>query len=373
MTSFFITIIFMFLLIRLSHYISKKFNSQGFFISPPFIGAILLLSLSSISYYVFEWPIRFNIYSERLFVTIFLFSIGFQIALIYTKLHWKRFFLFIGICAILLLLLALPFFIVKGDIKWIFGTLMFGYTEEMVHRVAPVDLYEKIFYWSTIQMGIVFFLTPILLLFIEKKLFPSLPRPSNLSNNGEKLSLQLSLEFIMIIFLGAVIVIVKKLVLQETIPFLFDFVISMFIGFGYGKWSEAKLALEKLQKRNETLHQLGTIGLYAFIIISINDVVYLNGTLFESSLLIWLLIKTVVVAVISIISVRFFFKKFSYTESLVAIVAGWTFMLNAPVVCMHGMRTVVNKYGPAPDVLLIVPPVILWLVNYLHLMLYLIL
>jgi Na+/glutamate symporter len=47
-------------------------------------------------------------------------------------------------------------------------------------------------------------------------------------------------------------------------------------------------------------------------------------------------------------------------------------MLNAPVICMHGMRTVVNKYGPAPNVLLIIPPVILWFVNYIQLLLHLI-
>jgi ESS family glutamate:Na+ symporter len=53
--------------------------------------------------------------------------------------------------------------------------------------------------------------------------------------------------------------------------------------------------------------------------------------------------------------------------------AGWTFMLNTPVVCMHGMRTAVNRIGPAPYVLLIVPPVILWMVNYIHLAILLIL
>jgi sodium--glutamate symport carrier gltS len=213
-------------------------------------------------------------------------------------------------------------------------------------------------------MAVVFFLTPLFLITISY-FHPKSNSLLELDRN-QKIKTDNGISFVVVAF-AILIIYIKNTWIMETIPFLQDFVLTMLAGIRVGIWCKKNVTDQKKKKLNQQFHQLGTLGLYGFIITAIYSVFFIDLQMFSWTHFLFIILKTIFIAMITFVFVLLVFKKLSFFESMVSMVAGWTFILNAPVTCMHGMRTVVNKYGPVPDILLIIPPVILWLVNYLHL------
>lgn len=362
-----------FLIIIISQKISNSFNTNKFFVSIPLIGSLILIIVNQLILLFGSPPLQINPLVERLFVAIFLFSIGFQMALRYKKKHWVRIGILLIICLLLLTTLKLVVYRINDHLtQLVVGPYMFGYNIELLNRFIPSLYHDQFLTIVSIQMLIIFYLTPIFLLLIEKY-YPHFLK-AEAAKKKEHLIEALWPRFIVLnlipLFVAVLSLVFKIYMVKEGIPFIFDFVFSMIIGYILGKFVVKKrnsnLDINEIAKQ---FNNVGTIGLYGFII----AIIYKASSISYSAELIpyilIIIIKTVIVAIVSLLVVRFFFRKFAFHDSLVAIIAGWTFTLSAPVLCMHGMRSVVNKYGPSPDVLLIVPPVILWLVNYVQFLL----
>ncbi|UII54158.1 hypothetical protein LS684_10630 [Cytobacillus spongiae] len=118
-------------------------------------------------------------------------------------------------------------------------------------------------------------------------------------------------------------------------------------------------------QNTEQVNQLGTIGLYLFIILTVYKTSNLL-TFFPFEHLLIIVSKSIIVGILSFSICLMLLRRFTEAERIVVIVAMWSFTLYAPVVCMHARRTAVNRVGPAPYVLLVVPLIILWLINYVH-------
>jgi UDP-N-acetylmuramyl pentapeptide phosphotransferase/UDP-N-acetylglucosamine-1-phosphate transferase len=125
-----------------------------------------------------------------------------------------------------------------------------------------------------------------------------------------------------IIFLSFSFVLIKLYWLKDTLPFIFDFVLSMIAGFIYGKWTKRKQGQDKQHRNAKRLHHLGTLSLYGFIIATVQSVISLDWSYFDFAYFLVLVVKTLLIAVFSFLFVVLVLKKLSYNEALVAIVAG---------------------------------------------------
>jgi len=339
--------------------LERLFKLHRWYISIPFIGSILLIVLSKwgSGWFSLSFPPIF----QRLVLTIFLFSIGYQIAFIFNRKYFYRVLFLIGICLFLISSLHLVSFLFPDSMHWVLSSILFAYNLDVVYYTVPKQWISYIHYWGSIQMLVVFLLTPILLIIVEKRL-RRLNHPSSLylvHQYHEKMRIPINFTSFFVVFIAFLFV---KLPAIFNIPFVYDYVYSLMFGLLIGYFFGHK----KGKTKKATIEQLGTVALYTFIMTTIIQNYQVHHNYFSINIFLLILIKTFVIAFICFFVVYSFFQKLSYHERMVAFVAGWTFILNAPVVCMHGMRSVTNKLGAAPYVLLVIPPVILWLVNYLH-------
>lgn len=264
-------------------------NSQIFFISVPYIASLLLLTVSFLSQTMFSLTISIDPFIERIAVSVFLFSIGFQIATVYTKLHVKRLLILTGICIVLLISLHGMSFIFGNELKWLAGPIMFAFNDELFYRVIT----EKqdisfIYFWSKIQMIVIFVLTPVFILLISS-VHPKKGSISPIKNN-EIISFKGHYS-ILVILLSVMAVYLKNEWLKDTIPFFYDFVITMLIGIGIGLWSKQNVIEEKKMKLNNQFHQVGTFGLYTFILSSIYSVIFIDFYLFSWNFFLFIIVK----------------------------------------------------------------------------------
>ncbi|MCA1030900.1 hypothetical protein LCL95_07700 [Bacillus timonensis] len=356
------SIILIFLSLKLSEYLVHTLKLHQRFISIPYISSILVIVSSLILKHFFHVTLLVPEFLLRLSLTIFLFCIGFQIATVLNRTYLLRFFHLLVICLVILAsLMKLSEFYI-GEYQWLFGTIMFAYNTQIVKAIVPIDYIEPIMQWSTVQLLIVFFSTPLFLT-LSNRLFKKDHQQFLRNSETDKNIIPIKIETIIIIFISSVIVIVTT-----TFPFMkelffFDFVYTMLLGIGYGLYLNTYISKQKTKLFNE----LGTTNLYIFITLTMLHITNVDIRFITIKVVYLLILKTIFFAGFTLITTVILFKKLTFQEQMVAAVAGWTFILNAPIVCMHGMKTVVNAYGQAPYVLLVIPPIILWLVNYLHL------
>ena len=364
--SIIVSIMMLFLSLMLAVFLSDKLKSDTFLISTPLIGGILLATISLTLSYVFSFTLHIPYFIERIFITGFLFSVGYEISSIFNVRYLKQILKLSIICVILLFVMNGISYIFPANLKLYVGTSMFAWNNEIISKIIPnSQLIEYFQFWAFLQMMVLFMFTPIFLGLLEKKL--GMIKNTIITSNRlptYRFLIFPSKEQIIIYLFSSLIVLMKVYWIPESIPFLFDFVLSMFSGFLFYKICNAKPT--KFQPNQQKVKNAGTVGLYGFIIIQFNHIALLDWTIFKFDIFILLLTKTFIIGIVSYYGVKILRIRHNQHELMVAIVAGWTFTLNAPVACMHGMRTVVNKYGPS-EILLIIPPVILWLVNYIHL------
>jgi Na+/glutamate symporter len=147
--------------IKLGEKIEHKFKSHLYFVSVPYTAGILFTAATYFVYLIFDFPIFVPEWSKRVLVTVFLFTIGYQMAVVYVKKHWQRMIGFLFICALLLVGLKMLSSAFINFNKWLLGPIMFGYNNELLVRLVPFYYHEEVHFWSSIQMGVVFLLTPL--------------------------------------------------------------------------------------------------------------------------------------------------------------------------------------------------------------------
>lgn len=367
-----VSYLILFITLYISGKLVKHYKLQQSFISTPFIGSLIVVACGVVSILLFDKQVEFIPEINRIFMNVFLFTIGFQTSLIFTSYHWRRVINLTLISGFLLMGLYGVALLFKGELQYVMGPYLTGFNEELLLYLVQDQSQSLVRYWGHVQMVIVFLLTPIFLKMLNS-IFARKNPPKIEELPSDPLTLPMSKSTVYTILAAVTFVVFKIIIVGEQIPFLFDFVFTSTLGYLFGK----QVAKRRSQKMKEKLlyeqNNLGTLGLYLYIMVTIFGAVFSEGGFFSYQYLGMIITKTIVIGLISLFLVRLMFRSMSHHEKLVAIVAGWTFLLNAPVVCMHGMRTVVNRFGPAPNVLLIVPPVVLWLINYLQLGLHLIL
>jgi hypothetical protein len=367
-----IHIILVSLILKVSTFISQKLQSDKYFVSVAYIAVLLLFILKLVLHTIFSYDIVFSPFIERVLVTTFLFGIGYQIGAIYLKNHWKRMINLLVLCTFSLLLLKISSQLFDGYwLSTLLDSIFFAYNNDLRLMVVSHERLEQVYIIAMAQTALLFFLTPIFLCIIERKLEKSKSRTLNLQIHPKTTPINKNMfMFLSIILLSILIVTIKISFFLNSPLFIYDYVISMILGFTLSKWGQKHLSKEEEVERNTSIQKLGTFALYGFLITSVYQITENYWTVLGIEFIYAFLIKFILIGAIIFIFVTTFMKSLSYEETLVAIVAGWTFTQGSPYICMHGMRSAVNKVGAAPNVLLIVPPVILWLVNYVHLFIY---
>ncbi|MEQ6389955.1 hypothetical protein RZN22_11580 [Bacillaceae bacterium S4-13-58] len=347
----------------IGNWLSNKTKSQLYFISPPLISGIILFMITIVINRVFTIPLLVPNQLDRLFVSVFIFSIGVLMAFIYQRRHWLHLlYLSIG-CGILLFFLQLIIFLVPSHFVLYAGSYMFAWNDEILKLIVPLEDQNTFYFWAMVELFIIFITTPIYLRLLEKRLIKKVP--INIQSPPKLLSVKQPISILVILLSIGIVWLNDRI--NFVLPFLFDFVFLGIIGYIFGRHMKQSWTKETVETINEHIQQIGSIGLYGFIIIQFHHVGILNWNLFDTKIFLFLIVKTFVLAIFIYIGIRWLFVYHSDNERVIVAIAGWTFILNAPVTCMHGMRSVVNKYGPAHNILLIIPPVILWIVNYIHL------
>lgn len=364
-----VLILFLFLSKKIVAYL----NLEHAYISIPYMASFLCaLTVWVLSLWIdvsFLLPLEI----EMLFVSLFLLTIGVHIGIYMSLIYIKRALKLLILCGLIILGLHASRFAFNGDLQWIFGSAMFAFNAEMISRIVPSEYQNLVYFWGKLQMAIVFGVTPLYIYTTERAYNKIYPQPFLPQINTKIAGVSIWRSTTLFLY-GAIIIGVWALIYMQShfaanvVPFLFHFVPPMMLGIAYGKWILPRLGNKHRQDNIIKLDILGTWSLYAFIVASMMHIPTLEWSIFDWQTLSLLLIKTVLIAILSFYVV-YLLNYRTKSSFLVAAAAGWTFTLSAPVVCMHAMRSVVNKDGPAPEVLLLIPPVILWLVNYVHLLL----
>ena len=356
-------LVFVYSLIKISSYLVNRYNLQQYFISIPYVASLIAL----ITIYLIRDAIVFPTITEvisRVSISVFLFSVGLQISKVVNQLYIKRMIQLIGLSILLILTLDISAFIISEESRWTLNSTMFAYNEALMTKMIAAEFQVHVEYWSKMQFGLLFLITPLFLNLLRFMLPTGVYKSAEGHALKEKLALPIDIHVSTMLLICISAVGLTYYFTELSSYFLFDFVFSMIAGFIVGRNS--------INDRY-SIHSWGTWGLYSFIVITSVELIYLVQDAFSFDVLLILGIKTIVLGALSIGLGHWLFRKWSAVDWMVGVVAIWTFTLNAPIACMHGMRTVINQLGPSPYILLVVPPVILWLVNYVHLLIYLML
>ncbi|WCK52956.1 sodium/glutamate symporter [Aneurinibacillus sp. Ricciae_BoGa-3] len=293
-------------------------------------------------------------------LTSFLFFIGIKIGMIYEKKHGLRLvYLFLFSVFIILLLEGLVWILFRQSpfLIQLFGSSTLAWNQEWIERVLPYFPEEhSVNTYYQITLLFVFLLSPIVI-GLMRSFIPLQQTPqTNLTIRNWNL-----LALILQATVTSIALWLKHAWLSHIL-FLFDFVISMTFGMITG-WLLRKITGKGRELFLRTVQEIGIFSLYGFIIammlVSASEL-FVHGSLLIIGLL---FIKIIIVSLIYIGISRKWAKNH---RQLVLWSACWAFTLSAPVSCMNAMRSVVEQHGEADEVLFIVPPIILWLINYPH-------
>jgi Na+/glutamate symporter len=352
---FLFSFLIIFILVYVGVRIERKLVLSRYYISPPLLAG----TLGSIVLILVMWMsgIRWNPEPivGQLLVTSFLFFVGFKIGTVYTIRHMRSLLLFFLLTTGLLFLLEIiswsqfrerPVFIES------FGAMSFAWNDEWLSytRMHYPDI--SIIYHTSLLL--VFLITPLMIRFMSRKIIQE--------NRPDQPLLSFKWRSIGILMAAAATISaswIKHLWLEQAM-FLFDFVLSMGVGIGIGLWFRGKRAQSPLVL---SIAESGKYSLYGFVavmMLTASQEIWLHGNWIIAGLL---FVKLFILSVLLLILSRLVVRNHKH---LVWASATWAFTLSAPVSCMNAMRTVVDQHGEADDVILIVPPVILWAINYPH-------
>ncbi|NDI34264.1 sodium/glutamate symporter [Chengkuizengella sediminis] len=339
-------------------FIEKRWKLSKYYISPALAGGMIAMIVSGILYYFYSYTFIPNEWVVCFFVTAFLFSIGMKMGLTYQKKHIKHLFYLFGFSTFILAiieLIAMILFKNNSFLLQVYNSQTFSWNEEWIFRIQNWFSGSLVFQFH-FSLIIVFILTPVVIRLMRNFQFSEMKPYKTKDFHSWKLNA------VMILFLVTIFALfLKNMYLDETL-FIFDFVISMVIGFVLGRRLKTRDSSQVDQWISSVL-SAGTLSLYGFII----------SMIFISSVHVWTGWSWNIVGLYSIKLILFTLlwiwvsrRWVKNHQKLVLISACWAFTLSAPVTCMNAMHSVVRRHGPADQVLLLIPPVILWLINYPH-------
>jgi Na+/glutamate symporter len=339
--------------------VERRWELSRYFISPPLLagvaGTILLILLIKVTGH----PLNLDPTLGRWLVTCFLFVIGFRIGMIYTWRHIRTLVVFTVLSTGLLVLLELISWALFNDHPILFATLgamSFAWNDEWLGHAQMYDANISIVFHTSLLL--VFFFTPLIIRLFSRQASP--PQEENLLSVSFPIPLKwrvVGISLAVVVTFSACLI---KYYWLDRLSFLFDFVLSMGIGVGIGLMFRGSRSNHPLV---QSIGSLGRWSLYGFIVVMILNAsheVWLRGQWSIAGLL---AAKLVVLSILFLGISRFLVRNHHH---LVWASATWAFTLSAPVTCMNAMRSVADRYGEADDVILVVPPVILWLINYPH-------
>jgi Na+/glutamate symporter len=357
-----VTLFIIIVLVYAGNRLDRIWNLSRHYISPPLLSGMLGTAVF-IPVYLFtdlNWvpePI-----AGRLLVTAFLFYIGVRMGLVYTIKHLKTLTLFMLFSIVLLVLFeALTWLFFRNDPELLMtiGPMSFAWNDEWSGYLQ--NNYPDVNFVFHISLLYVLLLSPLFIKFISKNKDLKYVE-YNQNNIGSPLAYRSIGLFISVI--ATFIAYGIKTNWFELAPFMFDFVFSMAVGLLLGA------GLRQKHSQHPTvlsIMEIGTWSLYSFIVFMIITAVihvWDEPNWYIASLL---LAKHLIFFMIIVCISRIWVKNLQH---MVLASATWAFLLSAPVTCMNAMRTVTNRHGNADDIILVVPPVILWLINYPHYFIY---
>lgn len=346
-------------LVAVGYLLDDYFNLTTLYITPPVAGGVIGIAINLINYAVTGSMWLPDQFGPQLLITIFLFSIGVKIALTYGKQHLISLFNLFWITVVIMLMIDAVAVITadSSQLLFVFGSSSLAWNGEwlsFIQQVFPnLDLVQFYFHASLLVTFIVAPVVVKMFVFFEVKetQHPDWPQVSDWNWSTVFFSIVL-----------AIAAIFMRTTFLDTVPFLFSFIIAMWLGIIVGLIISYFLNDDKSQITT-SIGELGVLSLYGFIVAMLLKSTNIVVTNWNQRLIYLLAIKIVIITVIHIILAKLLVKNH---HDLVLMGACWAFTLSAPVACMNTMNSIVRYHGEADDVLLLVPPLVLWLINYAH-------
>ncbi|MGD6793856.1 hypothetical protein [Metabacillus indicus] len=372
-----IQIICLFFIYFVCRYITKVYPFAKFYISLPYLASLCLICMFILLTLLNLDPLPFPKFLERVTVSSFLFTVGIQIFTFLNTTFLKRVIMLLIISGFIIITMDVIQFIVETPYDFVLGSIFFANNVDFIKKVSDKMDLTVLTYWGSVQLLIVFYFTPLFLKLSEKFLINLRKNISIHPHRSEPLITGVTkkgVSHFLILWVIICIIIWISSSINSQVYFVYDFVFAMLFGIFYASF--IRIQGETITKTTTNLiNQIGTFHLYIFILITIWQQFIIQTEHFRIffSLQIFnvIVIKTIVIGILSLYVIKITFSKSNEIDKLVGVIALWTFSLNAPVVCMHGMKTASNRFDASSYIVFIVPPVILWLVNYMHLWLFL--
>ena len=354
-----IDLIIVLILVAVGYVLDDYFNLTTLYITPPVAGGVIGIIINLVNYAVTDSMWLPHQFGPQLLITIFLFSIGVKIALTYGKKHLISLFNLFWITVLIMFIIdAVAIMTTNNSLSlFAFGSSSLAWNGQWLNFIQQVfpDLTTVKFYFHASLLA-AFIIAPLavkMFIFfeIEETYHPNWPQVSDWKWSAvfAAVALAIAAIFMRTTFLG-------------TVPFLFSFIIAMWLGIIVGLVINYFMKDDKSQITT-SIGELGVLSLYGFIVSMLLKSTNIVITNWNQRLFYLLIIKIMIITVIHIILAKLLVKNH---HDLVLMGACWAFTLSAPVACMNTMNSIVRYHGEADDVLLLVPPLVLWLINYAH-------
>jgi Na+/glutamate symporter len=349
-------LILVFIWVELGIRIERRWVLSRLYISPPLLagtlGSIAIVGLT----WMTDIPWSYETIVGRLLVTGFLFFVGFKIGMVYTLRHVRSLLLFSLLSVGLLFLFEIiSWTLFRDRPMWLesLGAMSFAWNDEWMTFARQYDPDAPVVFHTSLLL--VFLITPLVLRLLAGKVTEV--RQTAVQHSLSSIWRTIGIVLVAAAALSAYWI---KILWLAHVLFLFDFVLTMGMGIGAGLLFRGKREQRPLVFATQ---EVGKWSLYGFIVvmmITASHEVWQHG---NGSITGLLTIKIVFLSMLALFLSRLFVRN---RKHLIWASATWAFTISAPVSCMNAMRTVADKHGEAEDVILVVPPVILWMINYPH-------
>lgn len=353
-----IDLLIIFALVAVGYGLDDYFNLTDLYITPPVAGVVIGVGLNLLKYLLTGRMWLPQSFAPKLLVTFFLFSIGVKIAITYEKKHLMRLFNLFWITVLIMLMIDLIairvadsslslFALGSSSLAW--NGVWLDFIKDLFPNLTAVKFYFHASLWA------VFIAAPVVL-----RLFTFFEREDTHQPQPPKIS-----EWNYGVVLGSLGLALGAIFLRSTfltrVPFLFSFIIAMWLGIWVGFIIQKK-EIDAVPLVT-SIGEAGLLSLYGFIVATLLKSAQVVVNNWNLNLVYLLLIKIFLITIFHIILARFLVRDH---EDLVLMGACWAFTLSAPISCMNTMNSIVRYHGEADDALLLVPPIVLWLINYAH-------
>lgn len=189
-----------------------------------------------------------------------------------------------------------------------------------MEKFVPLRDQYFVEYWSSVQLVLLFILTPFFLNFNYKRVMKKEEVDQKELFEDPKLKWPLSRMGLLALSVSTVTVLFKEHVIPGSIPFSFDYVFTANVGYVIGR-SHVTLSNRSFPYL-EDMNNLCTISLYAFICVTIYEAAQVGFEFFHPIFFVLILTKTLVIGLMIIGIVQVAMKKMKKEEKMISIVVG---------------------------------------------------